>query len=318
MGKGNFLSDNQLEDNMIQCCVGIMAYNEEANIGRLLEALLGQQSETVDIAEIIVIASGCTDRTEEIVEAFVARDDRVQLIQQPKREGKASAVNLLLRNTKREVVVLQSADTLPRPHTIEALVSPFADPQVGMVGGRPVPTNPSDTFMGYGVHLLWDLHHQVSLKHPKMGELIAFRNIFRQIPFDSAVDEASIEPLIIGQGMCLLYAPEAVVLNKGPETVRDFLKQRRRIYAGHVYVKDMLGYKVSTMNGSRIVGLLVKNINPNWRSFVWLPVVVALEIFARLWGAYDYTIWRRKPYAWSIAETTKDLAETQAELAKAT
>jgi biofilm PGA synthesis N-glycosyltransferase PgaC len=303
---------------MIQCCIGIMAYNEEANIGHLLDALLGQKTETVSIEEIIVVASGCTDRTEDIVQGFVARDSRIRLIQQPKREGKASAVNLLLRNTKCEVVVLQSADTLPQPQTIEALVSPFADPLVGMAGGRPVPTNASNNLMGYGVHLLWDLHHQVSLKSPKMGELIAFRNIFRQIPFDSAVDEASIEPLIIGQGMRLLYAPEAVVLNKGPETVGDFLKQRRRIYAGHVYVKDMLGYKVSTMNGSRIAWLLAKTLRPNWRSFVWLPTIVALEIFARLWGAYDYTIWRRKPYAWSIAETTKDLVEGSAELVKAT
>jgi poly-beta-1,6-N-acetyl-D-glucosamine synthase len=302
---------------MIRCCIGIMAYNEEANIGQLLNALLLQKTETVDIAEIIVVASGCKDRTEDIVKEFMTRDARIRLLRQPKREGKASAVNLLMKNTVHEVVVLQSADTLPIPQTIEALVAPFADPQVGMVGGRPVPTNSPATLMGYGVHLLWDLHHQISLQHPKMGELIAFRNIFRQIPFDSAVDEASIEPLIIGQGMRLLYAAEAIVRNKGPETARDFLKQRRRIYAGHVYVKDMLGYKVSTMNGSRIAWLLLKNIRFEWRFFVWVPAIVALEVFARLWGAYDYIIWRRKPFAWSIAETTKNLTEASTDLAKA-
>lgn len=293
----------------IHCCVGITAYNEEANIAKLLAALLTQKTETVVIDEIIVVASGCTDRTEVIVEEFVARDSRVRLLRQAQREGKASAVNLLMRNTRAEIVVLHSADTLPRPHTIEALVAPLHDPRVGMVGGHPVPANSQDHFMGYGVHLLWELHHQMSLQHPKMGELIAFRNIFRQIPYDSAVDEASIEPLIIGQGLRLHYAPDAVVTNKGPETVGDFIKQRRRIFAGHLYVKDTLGYKVSTLNGFRIIGLFLRNLRPDWHYFVWGSMIGFLEVYVRLLATYDYVFWRRKPYQWAVVESTKDLAE---------
>ncbi len=293
---------------MIHCCIGIMAYNEQANIGRLLGALLSQETRVASIDQIIVVASGCTDHTEDIVKEFAAQDDRVHLLRQPNREGKASAVNLLMRNAQEEIVVLQSADTLPLSTTIEALVSPFADLQVGMVGGRPVPTNPTHTFMGYSAHLLWELHHQISLAHPKTGELIAFRNIFRQIPYDSAVDEASIEPLIIGQGLRLVYASEAVVRNKGPETVGDFLKQRRRIFAGHLYVKDTLGYKVSTMNGAWIAWLFLKSAKLDWRYFVWGPAIIVIEVFGRLWGVWDYIVCKRKPFAWSIAESTKDLA----------
>jgi len=74
-----------------------MAHNEEANIGQLLQRLLEQQLTTVTIAEIIVVASGCTDRTEEIVRQWAARDERVKLLTQPMREGKASGVNLFLR-----------------------------------------------------------------------------------------------------------------------------------------------------------------------------------------------------------------------------
>lgn len=297
----------EIEGNMIHCCIGIMAYNEQANIGQLLDALLTQETCLVSIKQIIVVASGCTDRTEGIVETFAARDTRVHLLRQARREGKASAINLLMRNTSEEVVVLQSADTLPLSNTIELLVAPFADPQVGMVGGRPVPTNSTRFLMGYGAHLLWELHHQVSLLRPKMGELIAFRNIFRQIPYDSAVDEASIEPLIIGQGLHLVYAAEAVVRNKGPETIRDFFKQRRRIFSGHLYVKDTLGYRVSTMNGLRIAWLFLKNAQPDWRYFVWGPIVIVLEVAARLLGMWDYSVCHRKPFAWSIVESTKNL-----------
>ena len=163
--------------------------------------------------------------------------------------------------------------------------------------------------MGYVSHLLWRLHHRVSLRRPKMGELIAFRNIFRQIPYDSAVDEASIEPLILGQGLELHYVPEAIVYNRGPETVTDFFKQRRRIYAGHLYVKDTVGYKVSTMSGLRILLLFLQEMRLDWRYFLWGPAAIALEVCARLRGMYDYRVWKRKPFIWAVAETTKELSQ---------
>ncbi|MEZ4516212.1 MAG: glycosyltransferase [Chloroflexota bacterium] len=63
-------SKQRVEDDVrtaVRCSIGIMAYNEEANICRLLDRLLHQRLTTVEIAEIIVAASGCTDRTEDIV-----------------------------------------------------------------------------------------------------------------------------------------------------------------------------------------------------------------------------------------------------------
>ncbi len=296
-------------DNRLHCSIGIMAYNEAANIGRLLDALQRQQTHMAHIDEIIVVASGCTDGTEAIVRQFAAQDRRIHLLTQAQREGKASAVNLFLHHTKSEIIILQSADTLPLPHSIEALITPFINPQTGMVGGHPVPTNERNTFMGFGIHLLWELHHLVSLECPKMGELIAFRNIFRQIPYDTAVDEASIEPLIIGQGMKLRYAPDAIVLNKGPETVRDFIKQRRRIFSGHLYVRETLGYRVATLNHWRILRIFLQNIRLDWRYFAWAPAIIVLEVFVRILGTYDYSVRRRNPFNWSIAESTKDLPE---------
>jgi poly-beta-1,6-N-acetyl-D-glucosamine synthase len=294
---------------MIHCTIGIMAYNEAANIGRLLQALLEQQTRQVEIDEIVVVASGCTDDTEAIVASFTGCQPPVRLLTQTRREGKASAINLLLRNVVSEVVVLQSADTLPLPHSIEALVSPFEDSKVGMVGGHPVPANSKDTFMGFGIHILWELHHQISLSQPKMGELIAFRRVFRQIPYETAVDEASIEPLIVGQGLRMEYAPDAIVRNKGPESVKEFLIQRRRIFAGHLYVSDTLGYRVSTMNAWWIAALFLKNLKADWRYWVWGTGIGLLEMYSRWLASYDYKILHRKDYTWQIAASTKDLKE---------
>jgi dTDP-4-amino-4,6-dideoxygalactose transaminase/glycosyltransferase involved in cell wall biosynthesis len=288
------------------CSMGIMAHNEEGNIGRLLEALLSQRLRDVALTEIIVIASGCTDRTEAIVRRWSEWDHRIRLVSQPRREGKASAVNLFLTQACEKIVLLCSADLLPEKNTIEQIIAPFVDPEIGMTTCRPVPVNDRDTFMGFTAHLMWDLHHQINLSGFKAGELIAFRKIFERIPYRTAVDEASIEPVIRGQGYKVKYVPNAIVHNKGPETIRDFLRQRRRIYAGHLAVRDAVGYTVSTMNGMSIVPLVLRQLDWHLRPLLWTWAVAALEAYGRLLGRHDYAN-RRDHAIWEIATTTKKL-----------
>jgi hypothetical protein len=120
------------------------------------------------------------------------------------------------------------------------------------------------------------------------------------------VDEASVEPLIRGQGYEVKYVPDAIVYNKGPETVEDFLRQRRRIYAGHLEMKERLGYAVSTMSGTKIAGLLLRNMDCRPRQLIWTLGVVALEMYGRYLGRLDYKT-RRSHTVWEIAGTTKEL-----------
>ena len=175
-----------------------------------------------------------------------------------------------------------------------------------MTACRPEPVNDPATFMGFAAHLLWDLHHQMNLEGFKAGEMIAFRKVFTRIPPHTAVDEASVEPLIRGQGYGVRYVPDAIVYNKGPETVDDFLRQRRRIYAGHLEMQAALGYSVSTMSGGKIAGLLLRHLDWRPRQLWWTARVVALEVYGRYLGRQDYRA-RRSHTVWEIAATTKEL-----------
>lgn len=285
--------------------LGIMAYNEAATIGRLLGAVLGQDMVSGRLDQIIVVASGCTDRTADIVRGFAARDSRIRLLTQQKREGKASAINLFLQHATGEVVILSSGDVVPEGGALEALIGPFADPVIGMTGGRPVPVNSRRTFIGHAVHLLWDMHHLIALQNPKLGEVVAFRRLFQSISPDTAVDEASIEALVQQNGLQLRYVPEAIVRNKGPETVRDFLKQRRRIAAGHCCLSRTRGYAVSTRSPIRIAWVLLAIPHRGLRDCLWTAGTVLLEVTGRLLGYYDYYIRKRNHSIWDIAESTK-------------
>ncbi len=290
----------------ITCSLGIMAHNEEANIGRLLEAVFSQRMKSVRVTEIVVVASGCTDNTEAIVCDWAKRDPRIRLLVQEKRAGKASAINEYLPQAREKILVLCSADLLPEADAIEQLVAPLIDPEVGMTSSRPVPVNDPERFMGFAAHMLWDLHHRINLISFKAGEMCAFRKIFERIPYHTAVDEASIEPVVRGQGYRVQYVPTAVVYNKGPETVADFLSQRRRIYAGHLAVRDTLGYSVSTMSVRRILATLLRDLDLRPLHFFWTWAVVGLEAYGRMLGLRDYKK-RRDHRVWEIATTTKQL-----------
>lgn len=291
----------------LPCAMGITAHNEEANIGRLLERVLEQRLSSVVLHEIIVVISGCTDNTEAIVREYAASEPRISLLIQERREGKASAINLFMRHATQPILILCSADVLPETDAIEKLVAPLADVNIGMTSCRPVPVNDPATFMGFGVHLLWELHHQINLNGFKAGEMTAFRKIFERIPYDTAVDEASVEPIIRGQGYKVRYVPDAIIYNKGAETVDDFLRQRRRIYAGHLIIKESLGYAVSTMSGLKILRLLLAHLDWRPKQFVWTWLIVALEMYGRFLGWRDYKA-KRDHSVWEIATTTKELS----------
>ena len=290
---------------MFDLSIGIMAYNEAACIGRLIDALLRQELVHARIKEIIMVASGCTDKTEAIVRDFMGQDKRIRLITQAQRRGKASAINLFLSIACGDIYILESADTIPEPGAIDRLVAPFYAANVGMTGARPVPINPKNTFMGYAAHLLWSLHHSISLTTPKLGELIAFRNVIREIPEDTAVDEASIEAIVTQAGYQLRYVPDAVVLNKGPETVRDFIRQRRRIAAGHAHLFREHGYRVSTSDPVAILKRLIRSQSWCVKHVFWTVGTAALEFTARVLGYLDVHARKHVPVVWDISITTK-------------
>ncbi|MCB8967799.1 MAG: glycosyltransferase [Ardenticatenaceae bacterium] len=297
--------------NKVPCTVGIFAHNEEANIGKLLTNMCEQRLQTVEIREIIVVSSGSFDETDSIVREYAAQDPRIKLLVQERREGKASAINLFLRQMTERVLVICSADLQPELDTIEKLIAPFADPEMGMTSSRPVPVNVPDTFMGFAAHLLWGLHHEINASGGfKAGEMIAFIKIFERIPYKTSVDEASIEPVIRGQGYKVQYIADAVVLNKGPETVADFLRQRRRIYSGHLDIKHLLGYSVSTMSGGHVLKMLLKRLDWRPKQFVWTWGVVLLEVYGRYLGWRDFKN-RKDHTVWEIAKTTKELSPTK-------
>jgi glycosyltransferase involved in cell wall biosynthesis len=266
--------------------IGVLVHNEEPNIERCLRAILDTDTGSPPVGRVLVIASACTDQTELIVRRVAAEDPRVQILIEAERSGKASALNLLLLNTSAPILVMLGGDVIFTPGSLARLLEPFQDPSVGMTGARPIPTNARAGVVGHAVNILWDVHHEVSLYRPKLGEAVAFRRVLREIDRDTLVDEALIEHVILRQGLRLQYVPTALVRNHGPETLREFISQRKRIYAGHLALSSATHYRVSSMN-VRAATTAAWRLWRRGHSARYLLATMALEAAARGAAHFD-------------------------------
>lgn len=229
--------------------MGICAYNEAQIIERSIRSVYSQKLSSVSVKEVLVVSSGSTDGTDDIVKGLQAEFPTLRLYRQEKREGKNSAINCYLDNKSCDLVVMLNADNaFGTEDSLEKLVEPFADPKVGITGGHPVPTNGTDTKIGFAVNLMWCVHHQLALEYPKIGELIAFRDIGTRLPTDMQSDEDLIRMKLEDAGYICVYVPDSIVLNRGPETEEDFIKQRVRVNIGECVMQKKYGYSIPTWN----------------------------------------------------------------------
>ena len=232
---------------MFEATIGICAYNESKNIGKLLNNVLYEQNLSTD-SEVIVVCSGCTDGSTDIVLKYAVSDSRLKVHVEEERRGKASAINYILANAKGGVILLVSADTLPKKGSFSRLIAKLQMPKVGIVCGNPVPVNPISSLIGRIVQLLWSFHGHVFAELNDSGlarhatEMFCIRReIVDKIPAETVNDDAYIAVTAKKKGWLIKFDAEAQVLICGPNSFREYFQQRRRILFGHYQLRKLTG-----------------------------------------------------------------------------
>ncbi|XHH08735.1 MAG: glycosyltransferase [Candidatus Bathyarchaeia archaeon] len=285
----------------LKTAIGVCAFNEEHNIRRLLEHLAVEP--LPDDCRILVVCSGCTDGTTDVVKEFQSRDERIQPIVEETRSGKANALNKIFQEAKKfDVLVLVNADALPEPESIHKLLGALASSDAGVFFAQPVPFESSG--LSYRiVKVIWRLHHLISLKSsPKLsGELCAIRTVTLQpIPEEIATDEPYIEHVIRQQGYKIGYLPEAIVRIRCPTNLSDLLKQRKRIWIGHMQLKKSTGFDVSTSNFKNILYAL-PDLSASEVFFAFLGGIIEAIAYSQARLAKNKAV----PYMWEPIKSTK-------------
>jgi cellulose synthase/poly-beta-1,6-N-acetylglucosamine synthase-like glycosyltransferase len=227
--------------------VGICAYNEGKNIGKLLSNVLSEQELPKD-SEVLVVCSGCTDDTVEVANGFAAKDARVKVYREGSRKGKASAINLILAHAEGEAILFISADTLPKKGSFPKMVARLGEPNVGIVNGNPVPVNASNSLVGRMVRLMWHFHGSVfeqlndaGLARHATEAFCIRRGIVDRIPVETVNDDAYIAVSAKKQGWLIKFMPKAEISICGPKNYREYFQQRRRVIFGHYQLRRLTG-----------------------------------------------------------------------------
>ncbi len=295
--------------------VGICAYNEGKNIGKLLKEILFGQ-ELPPESEIIVVCSGCTDNTVDIVQGYVKKDTQIKIVIEEERKGKTSAINQILARAKGNVILFISADTIPHEECFSRLISELKNSKVGLVCARPVPINSSKSFTGRMVQILWGIHDYVfkqlndtGLARHASEAFCIRRGITDSIPLSIVNDDSYLALTAKAKGWKIKYAPKSCVSICGPGTLTDYIKQRRRVIYGHHQTKRLTGetpqYFV-LMTRTNLIGImkLLPWLITNYDIFS-IIVFSYIELTLNFLAILDLRILKKSHSKWSVVTSTK-------------
>jgi cellulose synthase/poly-beta-1,6-N-acetylglucosamine synthase-like glycosyltransferase len=299
----------------LKISIGICCYNEEENIGALLKNLLEQEFGENELLEIIIVASGCTDNTIQIIKEWQKKDDRIKLIEEPERRGKAKALNKILSSYKGDILIHLDADHIPGKGAFQHLLRHFSNQRIGGVSGYRVPYS-QGKFMDKINEIIWSLYNETQIYLNELGlaqhlggALFAIRKgLCKKVPEDIVNDDAFIGIKCKQKGYLIHFEKNAVTFFQGVRTVRDFIIQRRRVIYGHFKVKQRTGVMPLVFEACPLkikINIIARWLRGRMHLTPYFPAACILELCANLFAIVDLLKGGKKHVIWKIAETTK-------------
>lgn len=214
----------------------IAAYNEEKDIVATLNNKL-QQKYPRDKLEILVVSDESTDETDQLVEEFALTSDvPVRLIRQMPRAGKTSGLNLLVPESRGDILLFSDANSLWSTDAVALLVSNFADATVGYVTGKMVYVNSDGSLIGDGCSSYMKYENWLRGKETSIGSIVGVDGgvdaVRKQLYSDMRADQLPdfVLPLsVVTQGYRVIYAPTALLKEYSLSTVESEYRMRVRV-----------------------------------------------------------------------------------------
>lgn len=216
--------------------VGIPAYNEEANIGYLLEDLLRQREEGFVLEKIIVSSDGSSDGTVPIARQYAG--DKVVVLDNKDRKGRAARQNEIFSMATSDVVVLVDADVILYRHDfLKQVVKPIAGGS-DLVASEIDPLPPKTMVEGalYASMLVKNLAFRLWRKGNNIYTCTGVGRAFSRRFYsglrvtDSVGEDAYSYLACLHRGFSYAYAREARIGIRLPDNIRDHERQSFRFH----------------------------------------------------------------------------------------
>jgi len=234
---------NKNKDYSYQPFVSIIVptYNEEKVIKKRIKNL-HDLNYPKHKYEIIVVDSGSTDNTTQIVKNIIRQNIKpsLKLIREKERKGKASAINTGKKQARGDIVLVTDANSIFDRNVLKEIMPHFKNPKVGAVGGQYVVLNP-DNPLTFSTQFYWDLEYIMRRGEAALdsaclfhGEINAWRKELVDADARMLSEDLDMAIQIRRKGYKIEYAPDAVVYEPAPTTVEDQIKQRKRTSIGTI------------------------------------------------------------------------------------
>jgi len=216
----------------------VATYNEEATLPNKLKNVL-EQDYPKELLELVIIDSGSTDRTPEIVEEFMRQNTgiKVLFIREKERLGKSHAVNVAYSKASGEIKIISDSDAMLDKSAITKIVSNFYDSSVGAACGRQVLLNPDQNPSTLLEKTYRDVYEVLREGESILdstpifhGELSAYRaDLIETLPEKKSADDSRLANIIRRKGYRAVYDSSAVFFEYAPPNLRSrFIQKVRR------------------------------------------------------------------------------------------
>ena len=216
----------------------VSAADEETVIAARIANLLDPEVAGADPPGILVGCDGCQDAT--AAAARSAGGARTRVVEFPRRRGKASVLNDLVRESSADVLVFTDANTVFEAGALDALRRRFEDPSVGAVCGR-LEFETAAGARATPESAYWDRETRSKEAEGQLGVCLgangaiyaARRELVLPLPDDTtSMDDFLIPARVARAGRRVVFAADAVAREDAARDVAAEVARRFRIGIG--------------------------------------------------------------------------------------
>lgn len=221
-----------------EVCLFVTAYNEMDYIEQKVENSFALNYPKEKI-QYLWITDGSNDGSPEELKKY----PELEVHHLDERQGKMHAMNRGMQFVRTPIVIFSDSNTLLGENSVLAIVSEFANPNVGCIAGeKRIRENSKEEAAGAGESTYWKFESWIKKMDSELnsavgavGELFAIRReLFEEVEEDTLLDDFIISLRIAMKGYKISYVPEAWAMETASANVAEEMKRKKRIAAGGI------------------------------------------------------------------------------------
>jgi len=214
-----------MEEKTPPVSVIVPVYNSEGTVEATIQSLLGLRYPNT--VELILVDNRSTDRTSQILSAFVPR---IRVLRELK-QGQSAARNHGIREARHSVVAFTDADCVVDANWLTELVAPLHDPGVGISGGHIHAIEPCNAIQRFG-DLLHNHEKSINTFTPPYAITMNWasrRSVLVEAGgFDETMfraEDCDLSYRLIQAGYRIVYRPGAIVAHRNRSNLKGLFRE---------------------------------------------------------------------------------------------